>query len=321
MAESAESFESLERRESGESREDLYPTRFVTESVPFGRPHPVVWGDGAKGPLSAEEVAAYDRDGFLAFDALLERAEVRECHEEIRRMASDAALRSSGRVVREPDSEEIRSVFEVHRLSRVFERLVRSGRLADRARQVLGSDVYVHQSRINFKAAFDGSKFGWHSDFETWHSEDGMPAPRALSFSVALTDNLPFNGPLMIIPGSQRTFVPSVGQTPPGYHRLSLLGKNLPAGPADRPAVTALAERHGIRQFTGAAGSAVMFDCNCLHASGGNVSPFPRTNLFVVYNSVENALTTPYAAPQQRPGYLADREFTPVPRSADRPRR
>ncbi|AZM57453.1 ectoine hydroxylase [Streptomyces sp. WAC 01529] len=307
--------------ESVEFVDDLYPTRSVTRSAPFQRHHPVVWGDGKEGPLSAEEVAAYDRDGFLAFGALLDPAEARECRAEMRRMAAEPALRSSERVVAEPDSDEIRSVFEVHRLSEVFRRLVHSGRLADRARQVLGSDVYVHQSRINYKAAFDGSKFGWHSDFETWHSEDGMPAPRALSFSVALTDNLPFNGPLMIIPGSQRTFVPSVGQTPPGYHKLSLLGKNLPAGPADRAAVTALAERHGIRQFTGAAGSAVMFDCNCLHASGGNVSPFARTNLFVVYNSVDNPLTTPYAAPEARPGYLADRDFTPVPRSADLPRR
>ncbi|MFK4071176.1 ectoine hydroxylase [Streptomyces sp. NPDC029674] len=307
--------------ESVELVEDLYPTRVETESVPFRRHHPVVWGDGSPGPLSADEVAGYDRDGFLAFGALLDAGEVRECREEIRRMASDTALRSSGRVAPEPDSDEIRSLFEVHRISEIFRRVVQSGRLADRARQILGSDVYVHQSRVNYKAAFDGSKFGWHSDFETWHSEDGMPAPRALSFSVALTDNLPFNGPLMIIPGSQRTFVPSVGRTPPGYHKLSLLGKNLPAGPADRAAVTTLAERHGIRQFTGPAGSAVMFDCNCLHASGGNVSPFPRTNLFVVYNSVDNALTTPYAASEVRPGYLAERDVTPVPPSADRPRR
>ncbi|WP_399921757.1 ectoine hydroxylase [Streptomyces kanamyceticus] len=301
--------------------DDLYPTRVEAASVPFARHHPVVWDGASPGPLSTDEVAAYDGDGFLAFGALIDPVEARECHEEIQRMAADSVLRSSGRVVVEPDSDEIRSVFEVHRLSDVFRRVVQSGRLADRARQVLGSDVYIHQSRVNYKAAFDGSKFGWHSDFETWHSEDGMPAPRALSFSVALTDNLPYNGPLMIIPGSQRTFVPSVGRTPPGYHKLSLLGKNLPAGPADRTAVTALALRHGIRQFTGPAGSAVMFDCNCLHASGGNVSPFPRTNLFVVYNSVDNPLTTPYAASEARPRYLADRDFTPVPRSADRPRR
>ncbi|WP_371649160.1 MULTISPECIES: ectoine hydroxylase [unclassified Streptomyces] len=299
---------------SAGSANDPYPTRHVTESVPVDRPDAVVWGGGEGGPLTRDGLARYQQDGFLSFDALLTPEEVAACRQEVLRFGADSALRGTGRVVMEPDSADIRSVFEVHALSNVFAGIVRSERLAGPARQILGSDVYIHQSRVNYKAAFEGSRFGWHSDFETWHAEDGMPAPRALSFSVALTENLPFNGPLMIIPGSHRTFVPSVGETPAGYHKLSLQGKNLPAGSADRAGVTALAERHGIRQFTGAPGSAVMFDCNCLHASSGNTSPFPRTNLFVVYNSVANPLGVPYAAPEPRPAYLANRTVTPVPR-------
>ncbi|MFI1973255.1 ectoine hydroxylase [Streptomyces cinnamoneus] len=294
---------------------DPYPTRYVTESVPVDRSHPVVWGAPGDGPLDAERLAAYDRDGFLALDSLLTADQVGACQEEIGRFARDESLRTDERLVMEPESDGIRSVFEVHELSEVFAAVIRSEPLAGLARQVLGSEVYVHQSRVNYKAAFGGSRFGWHSDFETWHSEDGMPAPRALSLSVALTENLPFNGPLMIIPGSHRTFVPSVGRTPENYHKLSLLGKDLPAGSADRAGVTALAERHGIRQFTGAPGSAVMFDCNCLHASSGNASPFPRSNLFVVYNSVRNPLGSPYAAPRPRPRYLANRLIVPVPRT------
>lgn len=65
-----------------------------------------------------------------------------------------------------------------------------------------GGDVYIHQSRINDKFGFKGSGFNWHSDLETWHSEDGMPRMRALSASLMLTDNNEFNGPLMLIPGS-----------------------------------------------------------------------------------------------------------------------
>lgn len=298
---------------------DPYPTRDVTESVPVGRSHPVVWGDATDGPLDAGRLAAYERDGFLSFDALLSEEQVARCRAEIGRMTADSSLRGSGRMVMEPDSDGIRSLFEVHELSEVFGALIRSDPLASPARQILGSEVYIHQSRVNYKAAFEGSPFGWHSDFETWHSEDGMPAPRALSLSIALAENMPFNGPLMIIPGSHRTFVPSVGETPDDYHKLSLLGKNLPAGSADRAGVTALAERHGIRQFTGAPGSAVMFDCNCLHASSGNVSPFARTNLFVVYNSVRNPLGVPYAAPRPRPRYLANRDVIPVPRTGPGP--
>ncbi|MET9448664.1 ectoine hydroxylase [Streptomyces cinerochromogenes] len=294
--------------------DDLYPTRTARPTAPFPRRHPVVWAPGADGPLSAAELTAYDRDGCLRLQALLSAEQTAACLAETARLTADPALRASGRVVPEPDGDGVRSVFEVHALSDTFREIVHSARLVGIARQILGSDVFVHQTRVNLKSAFDGSGFGWHSDFETWHSEDGMPAPRALSLSVALTENAPHNGPLMVIPGAHRTFVPSAGQTPPDYHRTSLRGKNLPAGPADRTAVATLARELGIRQFTGPAGSAMAFDSNSLHASAPNVSPFARTNLFVVYNSVENPLGTPYTAPRPRPAYLASRTFTPVPR-------
>lgn len=219
---------------AAEPVEDLYPTRSVRESVPFHAAAPVVWGTEADGPLSAGELAAFDRDGFLSFEALLGAEEILGCLEETERLGRDAGLRASGRVAPGPDADGIRSVFEVHALSEVFARVIRSSPLADVARQLLGSEVYVHQSGVSLKSAFNGSMCGWHADFETWHSEDGMAVPRALSFSVALTDNQPVNGPLMIIPGSHRTFVPAVGETPP----------------ADRTVVTELALRNGIQQLT-----------------------------------------------------------------------
>lgn len=58
-------------------------------------------------------------------------------------------------------------------------------------RQILGSEVYIHQSRVNYKPGYGGTGFYWHSDFETWHSEDGMPRMRALSVSIALTSTCP----------------------------------------------------------------------------------------------------------------------------------
>jgi ectoine hydroxylase len=63
---------------------------------------------------------------------------------------------------------------------------------------------------------------------------------------------------------------------------------------------------------TGEPGSAVLFDCNAMHGSSNNITPYPRTNLFVVYNSVENALMEPFAAPAPRPEFIASRTFTPV---------
>src|SRR3546814_20428019 len=95
-------------------------------------------------------------------------------------------------------------------------------RLAGVARQLLGDEVYISQSRLNYKPGFRAKEFYWHSDFETWHVEDGMPRMRALSISVTLTDNLETNGPLMVMPGPHRTFVACVGAPPADHYKSSL---------------------------------------------------------------------------------------------------
>ncbi|MGW1607060.1 phytanoyl-CoA dioxygenase family protein, partial [Streptomyces eurythermus] len=208
-------------------RPDLYPTRVTGEAVPQPRVDPVVWGD-APGPLDEQRLARYETNGYLVLDNLLSPREVEAYRAELRRLGSDPALRASERVILEPGSDRVRSVFEVEKVSELFAGLLHSPRLTDIARQVLGSDVYIHQSRVNYKPGFGGAPFDWHSDFETWHSEDGMPRPRAFSVSIALSENLPCNGPLMVMPGTHRTFVPTVGETPPDYHKESLRVERLP---------------------------------------------------------------------------------------------
>ena len=83
-------------------------------------------------------------------------------------------------------------------------------------------------------------------------------------------------------------------------------------GTPDEESLTSMAQRRGIRAPTGAAGSAVVFDCNTMHESSGNITPFPRTNLFIVYNAASNRLQAPYAAKSPRPEFIAAREETPI---------
>ncbi len=76
-----------------------------------------------------------------------------------------------------------------------------------------------------------------------------------------------------------------------------------------------LAAEHGIDQFTGPAGSALWFDANLLHGSADNSTPFLRSNVFVVFDSVENTLAEPFAASARRREYVAERDFTPLRRN------
>ncbi|MEZ0366747.1 ectoine hydroxylase [Mycobacterium sp. pUA109] len=293
------------------NRHDRYPTRSNVKIGIQPRHDPVVWApDRVSGPLDSRAVDRFEADGFLAVDTLVDADVVADLRAELDSLRTDPVLAADERSVLEPDSREIRSVFEVHKVSTAFGALVADPRLVGPIRQLLGSDVYVHQSRVNFKPGFNGQEFYWHSDFETWHAEDGMPSPRAISVSVALTENLDCNGSLMIMPGSHKWFVSCPGETPPEHYRSSLRRQEI--GTPDDASLTWLANERGIRQITGPAGSAVFFDSNCMHGSSSNITPYPRSNVFIVYNSVENTLVEPFGAKAPRPTFIASRTFDPV---------
>jgi ectoine hydroxylase len=294
-------------------RQDPYPTRVSDQPQLLERTDPVAWGTAEDGPLDAEQVAAFDRDGVLLLEDVFTADEIAGFRGRLDELAADPRVRADERTITELETDDVRSIFEIHRTDELFATLAADPRVADVARQLLASEVYIHQSRINVKPGFAGDGFWWHSDFETWHAEDGMPRMRCLSASITLTDNYPFNGPLMVIPGSQRDFVTTVGETPDDHYKASL--KRQEIGVPDHDSLRELVARHGeIRQLTGRAGSVVFFDCNIMHGSASNISPYPRSNVFLVFNSVENAVEDPFAAASPRPEFIAAREVTPCVR-------
>ncbi|MEV6903820.1 ectoine hydroxylase [Amycolatopsis sp. NPDC051372] len=292
--------------------EDAYPTRITGTPEQLPRVHPTVWGTEADGPIDAATLANHEAKGYTVDEGLLSPGEVQTYWQELVRLSSDRELRADERVITESKTGEVRSIFDVHVISDLIAELVRDPRVLDRARQMLGSDVYVHQSRVNYMPGFKGTGFYWHSDFETWHAEDGMPAPRAVSCSIALTDNYPYNGGLMVMPGSHRTFVQCAGETPDDNYKSSL--KDQRVGVPAEDDITKMAAEYGIDQFTGTAGTALWFDSNVMHGSSNNITPYPRSNIFLVFNSVENALQEPFAAASPRPSFIAGRDATPVRR-------
>lgn len=286
---------------------DPYPSRLNHAVTPVERREPTVWcEETSDGPLGAVDLDRFADDGHLSRPGTVGEDTLPSLRTEIDRLAAELAT-DDPRVIREPRGT-IRSIFQPHLLSGLVADVVRMDTVLPVAQQLLGGDVYIHQARINLMPGFTGSGFYWHSDFETWHAEDGMPRMRAVSCSIALTHNYPYNGSLMVIPGSHRTFYPCVGATPDDHHRESLVAQQF--GVPDEDTLTKAVDRHGIDQFTGAAGSALWFDCNLLHGSGSNITPLPRSNVFLVFNSVDNQLTAPYAAKAIRPEHLAARTAT-----------
>ena len=297
-------------------QEDLYPSRNGGSARLAERLDPVIHGNDGDCPLlHPAQTDAYARKGYLVADRLFDADEVRALSGELERLRNASAPVNDEAVIREPDGNAIRSIFEVHKTSAMFARLVCDARLVSVAEHLLGGEVYVHQSRLNYKPGFLGKEFYWHSDFETWHVEDGMPRMRALSVSISLTDNYDANGPLMLVPGSHLKYVVCPGETPEDHYRESLRQQQYGV-PPDK-LLRELVEQGGIDSVTGPAGSATFFDCNTMHGSNSNISPFPRANAFIVYNSVSNRLARPYGTSTPRPGFLAERhDFTPVTKVA-----
>jgi ectoine hydroxylase len=289
---------------------DTYPTRKIWEPTFIFRRDPVVYGALTDGPIGATDLEGFEKNGFLTLDRLLEPEEVERYRAELRRLSADPALTGDDRLVVDEESGEVRTVFEVHRLSDVFAELASDPRVVEPVRQILGSEVYIHQSRVNYTPGFRCKDCYWHSDFETWHAEDGMPRMRSVSVSIALADNFVHNGGFMIMPGSHKTFVCCLGK---GSHRRDRHAlKSQEVGTPDADSLTMLADKHGIELFTGSAGAATIFDCNCMHGSNGNITPFPRSNVFIAFNSVENTCVRPFATAARRPSFIAARDFPPV---------
>lgn len=285
---------------------DPYASRSRPIASMQPRVDPVVYRKWAPdSPLTEVQCRQYERDGFLVLPDVFDQAEIAGL------VARSAVLRGGSTnlepetVIIEPGSGEVRSIFRIHGQDALFGRLAADERLVRIAEFILDDGVYIHQSRLNYKPGFDGREFYWHSDFETWHVEDGMPRMRALSMSVLLSENTSLNGPLMLIPRSHRQYVTCVGETPDDHYRESL--KKQEYGVPDRAHIAALADANGIAAAAGRPGSVILFDCNTLHGSNGNITPFARSNAFYVFNAVSNRLENPFGGTRPRPEFIATR--------------
>lgn len=290
---------------------DRYPSRGEQAQAVLPRLEPVVHGRWRPDcPLTREEVARFEADGYLMLDRLFSSEEVAALQEAGTRLLADPRALDPETIVCEPGSSEIRSIFKIHGQDDTMARLARDPRLTRVAQFLLDDDIYVHQSRLNYKPGFVGREFYWHSDFETWHVEDGMPRMRALSMSILLAPNSETNGPLMVIPGSHRHYYACAGETPDDNYLSSL--KKQEVGVPDMDTVAELAADCGIASATGAAGTVILFDCNTMHGSNGNITPFPRANAFIVYNAASNRLEAPFGRTQARPEFIAARKSVQV---------
>jgi len=244
--------------------------------------------------LTAEQLSSFDELGYIFIPECFSKPEI----DVLRRAAADVLTQDRPEVWREKDGTP-RTAFACHQYSEACELLAHDPRLIDPLEQLFGERTYIHQFKINAKAAFTGDVWQWHQDFPTWHKDDGMPEPRAMNIAVFLDEVLPINGPLMIVPRSHKSGALD--------SKHDLQTTSYPLWTPDKETVTRLVEQNGIVAPTGKAGGMLMFHANILHGSAGNITPYPRRIVYLTLSALSNALVNP-----TRPEYIAHRDFTPV---------
>jgi len=265
--------------------------------------------------LSEEQVRTYEQEGYVFLTNCYSSCEIDVLKaESLKIFAEDTPKR-----VLEKERGMVRSVYGSHTTNEVFNKLSRHPRIVEPVQQLLGSEVYVYQFKVNAKAAFGGDLWEWHQDYIFWQKEDGLRSDRAASVAIFLDDVNEFNGPMFIIPGSQAEGVIDKSAQPltdvrryQVYEKSPAWISNLTADlkySLDRETIAHLVEKYGLFAPKGPAGSALFFHGNLVHASSNNISPFDRTVVIVTFNSVENV---PDWREKPRPDFLASRDVAPI---------
>src|SRR6202051_402761 len=244
--------------------------------------------------LSKQQIQQFDREGYLFLPDVFSAEEVA-----ILRHEAEAIFHTDRKDIWREKSGAPRTAFAAHTYNEAFRLLGAHPRMIRPVEQVFGEQVYMHQFKINAKAAFEGDVWQWHQDYGTWARDDGMPEPRAMNIAVFMDEVMPINGPLMLVPKSHKQGVLAAGH--------DLATTSYPLWTLDNETVTRLVDEGGIVAPTGKPGSVLMFHGNLVHASAPNITPYPRKIVYLTLCAVANHITK-----FTRPEWIAHRDFTPI---------
>lgn len=265
--------------------------------------------------LTEKQKAQYHENGYIFIENLFTPQEIelmlKEMYVVIEEDSPKRILEKSGRV---------RSFFAPESTSNLFNDVVRQERIVNPSKQLIGTDIYKHQTKLNTKHAIVGDWWDWHQDYTYWKNEDGMPEADVLTAMIFLNDVNEFNGPFFLIPGSHKAGVIDASsrneeeneewfdeyQNSTSY--MSALTADLKYTLEER-ILAKWIDKNGLISIKGSAGSVLFFHGNLFHASTNNLSPWHRHTFLVTYNSVHNSL--PHME-NPRPEFISSRCFSPI---------
>ena len=222
-------------------------------------------------PLSADQVATYDQDGFIQCHGLFDAEEIellRRSAKEDKRLDDHSFGRADG------EGGTVRLSLWNHPGEGIYGAFARSRRLVSIAEQLLRDEPYHYHSKMIMKDAKVGGAWAWHQDYGYWYS-NGVLTPNLTSAFIAVDSATRENGCLQVIRGSHHC----------GRIHHQLTGDQ--AG-ADTQRVEEILKRFELVYVTMDPGDVVFFHSNLLHRSDQNVSEHPRWSMICCFNARRN---------------------------------
>ena len=222
--------------------------------------------------LSAHQIDAYHRDGFLLYPSLLDSDLTSYLRDAAK---SDASLRDNTLERGDGEGGSTKLALWNNASDDMLGLVGRYATLVEAAEQLIGEEVYHWHSKVIQKEAHSGGAWAWHQDYGYWYN-DHVLFPRMLSCFVAIDPATVENGCLQVLKGS---------------HHLGRINHG-PVGDqtgADPQRVDAAQRQCELVYCEMQPGDALFFHCNLLHRSDQNRSPNPRWALICCYNAASNS--------------------------------
>ena len=163
--------------------------------------------------FTADELAAFHRDGYVIVRALAEESLRRRLLDvtlnDVRRLVEPLEFEADVRYPGAPESRDAAGGRTVRRLKQALSRdyafveWVTHPALVARLSQLLGPDYLcplAHHNCVMTKQPAFSSDTGWHQDIRYW----SFARPELVTLWLALGEERPDNGCLRVIPGSHR---------------------------------------------------------------------------------------------------------------------
>jgi ectoine hydroxylase-related dioxygenase (phytanoyl-CoA dioxygenase family) len=224
--------------------------------------------------FSDEQIAAYNRDGYLLVKHFCSDAEINKLYSTA---LEDDAMRKNALDLNDQSGKKTRLSLWFTPGNDVFGYLTRSEKMVSSAAQLMANDSPVchFHSKLMQKEPKVGGAWEWHQDYGYWYKNQFMFPDQLISVMVALTAANKENGCLQVIKGSHKS-----GRVNHGFS-----GEQVGA---DMVMVDNALKTMELVYCELQPGDALFFHSNLLHRSEANLSDYPRWSVISCFSSQSN---------------------------------